>query len=122
MTLNNIMSKVNDIRANSYDNRTKIDFINEVESDIAKNIINRSMIGKEYVFKPYEDGVDDDKELLVPDNHSDVYLFYIFAKMSYFDEETARYNNDMIMFNNAYERFASEYRRNNIPINQNISI
>ena len=114
MTLAELIAEVDENRPNQFDKEKKTGWINEIEAKVVRAVINRAM-WNEVVFNPYQYELDAEKELLVPDDHKDVYETYLYAKMDYTNGEIERYNADAAMHQAAWTDFAAEYRRHHYP-------
>lgn len=58
---------------------------------------------------------DGDKELLVPEEYSEVYVYWLIAQMEVFMREYGNYNNTITLYNNAMDNYMAYYRRTHIP-------
>ena len=114
MTLAELIAQVDEFRPNMFTKEQKTAWINEIESKVVKQIINRALWNKDE-FTPYEYELNAETELRVPDEHCDVYRTYLFAKMDYMNAETDRYNMDSTMHESAWNDYAAEYRREHYP-------
>lgn len=63
---------------------------------------------------PYDVEADMQTVLLVPEPYSDVYIKYISVQVDYYNGESERYANSMIMFNMAQDAFSAWHNRNNM--------
>ena len=118
MKLGKVIETVNKIKGQQYDTEIITDWINEVEGQIIEEVINRAD-GVSVDVKPYDYKNDMGTELVLADNFKDVYLNYVYAKMDFINQDTERYNNDVAMFNAAYDSCAAWYRRTHIPKQKN---
>lgn len=59
----------------------------------------------------YDTSTPTDTVLLVPDQYSMLYVYWLYAQADYMTEELERYTNDMIMFNSIYDEFKKAYTR-----------
>lgn len=68
--------------------------------------------------KPFEERypLDADDELIAGDEHSYLYVYYAMAQIDFFNAETERYTNSMIMYNNSLNEFKKEYTRLHLPL------
>ena len=114
MTIAELIQQVDAVRPNQYDNDTKVGWINEVESKVVRNVLNRILWAEEE-FTPYVYATDATTELKIPDEHSDVYKTYLYAQMDFANAETDRYNADAAMHRSAWDDYAAEMRRENYP-------
>lgn len=114
MTITELISQVDRVRPNQYDNEQKTRWISEIEGTIVEEILNMAA-GNDIEFSHYSYENDAETTLLIPERFSDVYLHYLLAKIDFHDSETESYNNDVIMYQASYNQFAAWYRRRNMP-------
>ena len=114
MTIAEVITWVDQVRPNQYSIPQKVRWLSEVEGTVIDEIINRAD-GNNIEFKKYAYENDAEKELMLPERFSDIYLSYLLAKINYYDEETESYNNDVLMYQATYEQYAAWYRSQNLP-------
>jgi hypothetical protein len=56
-----------------------------------------------------------DRDMLLDDEHADVYVFYLMAVSDELNEEAALYENDRAIFNSRMAEVKAWWRRNNAP-------
>lgn len=66
-------------------------------------------------FPKYNENTDVNTALLADDAYGDLYIYYLEAQIDRCNRELASYNNDMILFNSAYEEYANYYNRTRPP-------
>ena len=121
MTINEVLTEVNEIKPNAYDDNMKIRWISVLEGKLIDEIFATHELENKIDFNGYT--VNDlETKLLVPDTYADVYKYYVFAMIDAANQEAARYASSMALFNAAYKDFASFYNRNNRPIARQISL
>lgn len=121
MTINEVLTEVNELKPNVYDDAIKIRWISVLEGKLIDEIFKTHELENKIDFNGYT--MDDlTTELLVPDTYADIYKYYVFAMMDANNQEAARYASSMALFNAAYKDFASFYNRNNRPIGYQISL
>lgn len=111
MKLEKLIENIITIRGQQYDSEIITSWINEVEGQAIDEVFNRAN-EFDIEFIPYDYKTDSDRELLIPDRFQDVYANYIYAKMDFLNQESERYNNDVVMYNAAYDSFSSWFMRN----------
>lgn len=110
MTIQDVITNIDNIKPNQYDEGTKLDWINQIENKVYQMMKLRK--GSEDIKKPHITIESDyDETLLIPDTYSDIYMHYLSAKIDYYNGETKRYNNSMIMFNSSMEEFENYWYR-----------
>lgn len=113
MKVKEILDKVNRLKINSVDDIDKLDWINDLDGLVHKDILLRA---EDYTgeFAPYT--VDDlEKTVLVTFPYEEIYIHYLSAKIDLINGEIASYNNNIALFNDMYEKFAAYYRRMHVP-------
>ena len=76
-----------------------------LEGDVAE------MFGVDPPEYTYNASEPEDMELLLPAPYDDVYLWYLCAQIDLMNEETQLYQHDSAVYNAAWERAQSWYRR-----------
>lgn len=112
MTLEKLIENILTIKGQQFDNEIITSWINEIEGQVIDEVFNKA-IGVNIEFVPYDYTTDMERKLYISDRFQDVYTNYIYSKIDFLNQETERYNNDVVMFNAAYESFSSWYLRNN---------
>lgn len=114
MKVKDAIEKTNQLKANVYSEENMSEWLSELENYAIESIFNRA---EENSFSPvkysYED--DEEKELMIPDPYSEIYIYYLAAKIDYWNKELDSYNNNMSMYNASYSSFAAKYRREHMP-------
>ncbi|MBE6685776.1 MAG: hypothetical protein E7591_00915 [Ruminococcaceae bacterium] len=59
--------------------------------------------------------ISEDTTLIAPARYKDMYVFYVLAKIDYIRQDTSRYTNNMIMYNELYSDFANWWNRTYLP-------
>lgn len=115
MKLEEAILYIDKMKPNVYDDAYKVLCISEVDTLVAQDILNQSEGVEVDTPIEYNRERDREKELLVPVPYTDMYLYYVGAKIDFNNRETAAYSNNMIMFNQLLNEFASYYRRKYMP-------
>lgn len=107
-TINEIISYVDEVFPNQYSTSKKIQWLNEIDEDIYNNIISKRKEPIETEFKPYNED-DIERRLLVETPHTEIYRYWIEAKINYANRETAAFNNSMAMYNSKLDDYTAFY-------------
>lgn len=89
MTMGEAVLQADALRLNTMEDSEKRRWIHELDCDIAETL---------EVEKPEAD-YSDNRELLLEAPHDNVYVYYLVARIDYFNQEIQMYQNDMVMFN-----------------------
>ena len=114
MTVGQVIGHITELRGQQYDTETLTAWLSELEGQIIDEIVNLAD-GVQIEFKPFNFNTDWENLLMVPDRFMDVYTNYLMAKIDFHNQESERYNNDVVMFNSSYDAFAGWFRRKHIP-------
>ena len=117
MTINEAITQIDSLKVNTYTPADKIGWLSRADSMIKRNIIDTHEGGEAEKFAGYTEETDLETVLLVPEPYDELYIRYLEAQIDYTNGEYAKYNNSILMFNAAYEAYASYYNRNNMPKN-----
>ena len=113
MTVAEAIGRVNVIRPNQYTTDQMREWLSELDAKAFNEIIKTHEGEAPEEFVPYT-AVSD--ELLIPFPYAgDVYTFWLISQIDLFNAETARYNQSITLFNNAYTTYQNWYNRENIP-------
>jgi len=112
-TYNDIISYVDEVKPNQYDDDLKVIWLSNLDKRILNDIIaTHELLEGETV---PELGTDISTECIVGEPYTDLYKYYVMANIDFANNETDRYMNSMIMFNNAYTEFGNYYNRTHRP-------
>lgn len=114
MTVTALIEKILILKGRQYDEETMVGWLNEIEGQAIEDVVNQAE-GYNVEFVPLSYDQDAEKELTVPDRFQDVYTNYLFSKIDFHNQETERYNNDVVMFNSAFDAYAAWFRRKHMP-------
>lgn len=117
MTINDILTKVDDLKPNQYSDSIKISWLNDVEGMIFNDIMMKHHfpVEVEPPFVPYTED-DINEHVIAPDEFCDLYVYYLFALIDFHNNEASRYASSMQMFNTAIKKFADWVNSNFSPI------
>ena len=118
MTIAEVISKVDALKPNTYTPEDKIDWLSNLDARVKSQIIDAHEGSEDIVFNGYDSLTDHDTNLLVPAPYDEMYLRWLEAMIDYHNSEDGRYNNSIMLFNNAYEGYKKHYTRNHMPISK----
>lgn len=119
MTINAMLQLVDGQKPNGYDDRTKIHWLDQLDRMAFREVIATHEDGVE-TFDGYDEDTDGNTELLIPDDFSQVYVYWLYAMIDFANQEMSRYTNSMIMFNTAYGDYQSAWNRTHMPLGERI--
>ncbi len=114
MTVGELIERIIMLRGRQYDEDIMVGWLNEIEGQVVDDVVNRAE-GYDMVFKPLSYAQDTERQLTIPERFQDVYINYMLSKIDYHNQETERYNNDVVMYNSAYDAYAAWFRRTHKP-------
>ena len=115
MTIFEAVSMFNEMKPNGYTQSAKIKWLHTLDSMVKSNIIDTHEGAEAVNFEGYTEDTDLSTQLLAPAPYDEMYLFWLESKTDYWNGETARYNNSISMFNNAYAEYERYYNRTHMP-------
>ena len=119
MTVQEALAQADIIKPNQFEEGVKLRWLNDIEGKVYQ--VMRMRKGSEEIREPdinMESGYD--KELLLPDLYSELYMHYLSAMIDYYNGETARYNNSMYMFNSVWGEFENYWYRTHGQVSDGI--
>ena len=118
MTIAEAISKVDALKPNTYTPEDKIDWLSTLDHRVKTQIIDAHQHNDPIFFYGYDSISDQETELLVPAPFDEMYLRWLEAMIDYHNSDDDRYNNAIILFNNAYEGYKKHYTRTHMPISK----
>ena len=118
MTARELLTTIDQMRPNAFTDREKLQFLNTIEGRIYTEILNRAD-GNDLTFIPITEG-EEERELIVPIPYTDLYIYYMGAMIDFYNGDSGRYNDTVVLYNDAWENFAAYYRENNKPKQTNL--
>ena len=115
MTIAEVISKVDALKPNTYTLEDKIDWLSTLDARVKSQIIDTHECCAPIYFYGYD---SPEMELLVHAPYDEMYLRWLEAMIDYHNSDDERYNNAIILFNNAYEGFKKHYTRTHMPISK----
>lgn len=115
MTLIEAINRTDILKPNTYSQQEKVKWLSTLDGIIKKEIIDTHEGGEAVIFDGYDDTTSVATVLLVPAPYDDIYLKWLGAQIDYVNGETARYNNSVQAYNDAYSAFERYYNRTHMP-------
>ena len=117
MTIQQMVTKVDELRPNQYTNERMVGWIYQLELLIWEALVktHERPAGLREELTPYDEE-HMTQELLVPDVWAGVYEWWLYAQMDLANMELEKYNNDMMMYNAAWRELEAWWNRNNMPV------
>ena len=118
MTIAEVISKVDTLKPNTYSTDEKVGWLSNLDSRVKSQIIDAHEHNESICFYGYDSQIDMETDLLVPAPYDEMYLRWLEAMIDYHNSEDERYNNAIMLFNNAYEGYKKHYTRTHMPLSQ----
>ena len=118
MTIAEAISKVDALKPNTFNPGVKVDWLSTLDARVKSKIIDAHECNEPIFFYGYDSLSDQKTELLVPAPYDEMYLRWLEAMIDYHNSEDSRYNNAIILFNNAYEDYKNYYTRTHMPLSK----
>ena len=116
MTIREAISRTDELCPNQYETNIKVGWLSRLDGIIYNEVISTHEGNTREGFDGYRES-DFDAELLVGFPYGgDIYNYYLQAMISKENGETNRYNDNIVMYNNAYQTFADWYNRTKRPV------
>lgn len=117
MTIREVITKVDGLKANQISGAQKVKWLSECDSTIFHNIISAHVNdgSMPVTFGGYTDK-DMDTELLAKAPHDILYGHYLEMQIDLYNKELANYNNTSRLYNMAMTEYSNWYTRTHMPI------
>lgn len=115
MTVNKAIERLDSLFRNAYSAEDKLIWLSRADWMVKRHIIDLHEGGEAVEYNDYT-AEDQDKELLVPPPHDDMYIRFMESQIHYNNGEYDRYNNAITEYQAAFEAYAAMYTREHMPI------
>ena len=120
MTLQEAISITDEMKPNMMSQMLKYKYLTDIEQLIHEEIVLRHEHPAALDVKPvYTEDSDPTTELVVPDPYSQLYVDWLTTKIDRQNQEDARFNIDMMHFNQAYQTMSEWWTRTHTPLQKN---
>ena len=117
MKVKDAIDLANEWEENRFSTATKVEWLTLLDGKILEEVINAHEDADEMESDlPYTVADYATQDLLVPDPYSDFYPLYLQAQIQLSNGDTARYNQSVALYNNAYQTWQDAYNRAHMPI------
>ncbi len=99
-----ILEHLAETRPNVYPDEVLVRWLSDIEGKIHNEIFRISE-----PFRPIKVTSDNDRELLVYEPYTNVYVHYLYSMIEFANCETVKYANSNALFNNLYSAFEADY-------------
>ena len=120
MTIIEAINRIDAVNPNNYTQPEKVAWLSTLDGVIKKEIIDTHEGSEAVTFSGYNDETPLDTVLIVPAPYDEVYLFWLQSKIDYWNGDMGKYNNSIMMYNQAYENFEKAYNREHKPISKKL--
>ena len=120
MTISEAIAKIDSLKPNGYSQNDKIGWLSLADGMIKNNIIDTHEGGEGVTFNGYDDNTPIDTELIVNAPYDELYVSWLASKIDYFNGEYARYNNNIVRFNDTLSAYTNHYNRTHMPKGKNL--
>ena len=115
MTIQQVLSTVDELKPNSIDEGPKLEWLNEIELTIYMEVILTHQ-GSEDIKEPCIDRNSDyNTDLIAQAPYDRLYPEYVMCKVDFANREWDSYNNTAAQFSQSYAEYKAWYNRNHMP-------
>lgn len=94
-----VFKVVNDIKPSILENSALLSFLNTVEAKL------RKIVHDEITYIPIKYEEIETAELLLDEEHKEIYLYYLASQVDYFTNDIDAYNNSVALYNEALDAY-----------------
>lgn len=119
-TINEVIERVNQVRMDAYDDKTKAGWLLSLEGKLyLESILAHERLSHEpEVLSPPENEPEYwNIPLLVNAPYDHLYDLYLMAQIDFHNREMENYNNSALAFNEALDSWQKDYHRTHPPLN-----
>jgi hypothetical protein len=115
MTIMDALYRIDELKPNSYSQSEMIKWLSSLDGKIKSEIIDTHEGGGDVVFNGYNEDTELTTVLLVPSPYDDIYVRWLETQIDYNNGELGKYNNSLVVFNDALSLYQRHYNRTHMP-------
>ena len=116
MTILSAINHLDKVKPNTYSQPEKIMWLSSLDGTVKTELMDTHEDGEAVVFEEYNEHTPLTQKLLIPAPYDEIYIFWLAAKIDYWNGDYGKYNNSIAMFNAAYANYAKYYNRIHAPV------
>lgn len=109
MKIRQAIEKVDTLKPNHYEDRDKIQWLDALDRKVKYEVLD-THIG-ETTFTGYNSTTSVETELLIPNDFALAYIYWLEAQIDLNNNEIAKYNNNIALFNTEYMGYKKWYNQ-----------
>ena len=112
------IGKFDALKPNQYSNEQKVEWLSDLDKRLIDLIFSKNADDPSEEWTPYDLYSEDidSRDLLVPDEYSELYMAYLSYKVDYYNGEYERFNNSALIYNSFYQDFVNYWNREHKPL------
>ena len=120
MTISEAIAKIDSLKPNGYSQADKLGWLSLADGMIKNNIIDTHEGGEDVTFNGYDGKTPIGTELIAKAPYDEMYVSWLASKIDYYNGDYARYNNNIVRFNDTLSAYTSHYNRTHMPKGKNL--
>lgn len=116
MTILSAINHLDKVKPNTYSQPEKLMWLSSLDGMIKTEIIDTHEGNETIIFNEYDENTPLTQKLLIPAPYDEIYIFWLAAKIDYWNGEYGKYNNSIAMFQTAFSNFTKYYHKTHAPI------
>ena len=105
------ISQINSLKPNTYSDKQKIYWLNQLESMVKRLVIDTHEGGDQIAFDGFNENTSVETQLFMPSPFDMAYIYWLEAQIHYANGEFARYNNAIALYNTEWVRLLRRHFR-----------
>ena len=106
------ISQINSLKPNTYSDKQKIYWLNQLESMVKRLVIDTHEGGDQIAFDGFNENTSVETQLFIPSPFDMAYIYWLEAQIHYANEDIDMYNSAIMMFNATFSEYKADYKRN----------
>lgn len=113
MTINEAISRAEELKPSTYPHNMLVNWLGMLD-DAASDFMalyHKNDGETETEYQGYNDETDPETVLLIPHPYDEIYIYWLFSKIDFFNEEYEKFNNSNAMYESVWSDFQRYYNR-----------
>ena len=118
MTILQALEQVDELVHNTYSQEQKVQWLSQLDAMVKEQVIDTHENPPEVIFEVYTPDTPMDTVLLIPAPYDEAYLYFLEAKICYYNGEQGKYNQAMQQHRAVFDAYVKRYNATHMPLGQ----
>lgn len=115
MIINDAIREVDRLKHNTHTDVEKVVWLERLDQMLYRTVIQTHEGDEDIALPSYDPDVDMETELMAPEPHDQMYIYWLMAQIDLANADINQYNVDITLFNDELTLYKAAYTRAHLP-------